>query len=306
MKVLGNVKKNALGGMFVGTLLVMSSLSMTGCLTDDKANDNVSISGLKVTPSSIKAGQTAEIEGSITSKAALTAVKVTVWKGSEEVTTGKGFTVTSTAPGADKLAWNLKSDGTIKIAVAGAATGDYTVKVVAVSGSDSASASADLTVTGTTVSATEFTLGSNQNAAGGSVDLDELKVYKHAEAKDISEKIDLYYAHSATDDKDKLFTPAQAKVSGFGATTNGPATWTTANATEFKAVTISESAFNAITTQEAIDALWTATSGMVDKSAEVSAGATFVVNTDKAKKVLIRVTAYAPGDAGTITVKGTK
>jgi len=39
MKVWGNVKKVTLGGMFIGAMMLASSLSVTGCLTDDKKDD---------------------------------------------------------------------------------------------------------------------------------------------------------------------------------------------------------------------------------------------------------------------------
>ncbi|MEO6096964.1 MAG: hypothetical protein ABIW76_15310 [Fibrobacteria bacterium] len=39
MNVLGNVKKFSLGGAFVGALVIAGSLSLTGCLTDDKKDD---------------------------------------------------------------------------------------------------------------------------------------------------------------------------------------------------------------------------------------------------------------------------
>ncbi|HKP98402.1 MAG TPA: hypothetical protein VJ385_21910 [Fibrobacteria bacterium] len=69
---------------------------------------------------------------------------------------------------------------------------------------------------------------------------------------------------------------------------------------------LTESAFAAITTQESIDALWAAGDIVTEGGDVVAEGATYVVNTDMAKKVLVRVTAYVAGDAGTITVKGTK
>ena len=40
MNVWGNVKKVSLGGMFVGAMMLASSLSITGCLTDDKKDDS--------------------------------------------------------------------------------------------------------------------------------------------------------------------------------------------------------------------------------------------------------------------------
>jgi hypothetical protein len=288
--------------------LLTSVLPFTGCMTDDSESENekVKIADLKVNPGSVKAGQFADVEGTLTSTNALTAINVTVWKGDLDVTTGLGFIVTQIALPAAKKAWSLKTDGNLRVAVGGqAATGDYTVKVVALSGTDSAVGKAVLKVTGTAVVTEELILGSNQNAKGGSVDLDLLKTYTHAEAKALSGKIDLYYAHAALTG-DRLFTPYQAKVSDFGAASNGPATWTTANETEFRTLTLSESAFAAISTQEAIDALWAGATPVTGGSAVVIEGSTFIVNTDLAKKVLIRVTAYAAGDAGTITVKGTK
>ena len=287
--------------------LLASALPFTGCMTDsDSDSGDVKIENLKVNPASVKAGQVADVEGTLTSKNALTDIDVTVWKGEQDVTTGMGFTVTQIDLPDAKKAWSLKTDGNLRVAVGGqAATGDYTVKVVARSGDDSAVGKTTLKITGTMVVAEEIILGSNQNAKGGSVDLDMLKTYTHAEAKPISGKIDLYYAHSILTG-DRLFTPEQAKDSEFGEDSNGPATWTTVNDTEFRRLTLSESAFSAISTQEAIDALWAGATPVTGGSAAVSEGATFIVNTDMAKKVLIRVTEYDEGDEGMITVKGTK
>jgi hypothetical protein len=287
--------------------LLAVALPFTGCMTDDKSeNEEVKITELKVNPVSVKAGQVADVEGTLTSENALSAINVSVWKGDQDVTTGQGFIVTQIALPDGKKAWSLKTDGNLRVAVGGqAATGDYTVKVVARSGADSAVGKTPLKVSGTAVVTEELILGSNQNAKGGSVDLDLLKTYAHAEAKALSDKIDLYYAHALLTG-DRLFTPSQAKTSGFGDTSNGPATWTTANNTEFRKLTLSESAFSAISTQEAIDALWAGAAPITGGSAEVDEGSTFIVNTDMAKKVLIRVTAYVEGETGTITVRGTK
>jgi hypothetical protein len=42
MNVWGNVKKLSLGGFIAGGLIIMSSFSVTGCLTDDKDDDTTS------------------------------------------------------------------------------------------------------------------------------------------------------------------------------------------------------------------------------------------------------------------------
>lgn len=287
--------------------LLTASLPFTGCMTDGESeNEKVKIADLNVNPASVKAGQVADVEGTLTSENALSAITVTVWKGDLDVTTGQGFVVTQIALPDSKKAWSLKTDGNLRVAVGGqAANGDYTVKVVARSGTDSAVGKAGFKVAGTVVITEELILGSNQNAKGGSVDLDLLKVYTHADAKAVSGKIDLYYAHSLLTG-DRLFTPFQAKQSGFGETSNGPATWTTANDTEFRKLTLSESAFSAVSTQEAIDALWAGGTVITGGSEAVNEGSTFIVNTEMAKKVLIRVTAYVEGESGTITVRGTK
>ncbi|MEO7424015.1 MAG: hypothetical protein ABI036_02445 [Fibrobacteria bacterium] len=302
--------KKILSGAGMASLLFASVAMFGGCLSDSGSSDDgkVKITDLKTTSASVAAGTSTAVEGTITSEAALTSISIKVWKGSTDVTTGAGFTVTQTQPTGSAKAWSLKTDGGAMIAVGGAAgVGDYTVKVTAKSGDDSAVASTTLAITGTAVTTEELTLGSNQNAVGGSVDLDDLKVYTHAQAEPISEKIDLYYAHALIGG-DKLFTPAQAKLSGFGDGTKGPADWddAKANATVFRKLDLSESAFSAITTQEAIDNLWAAGEAITGGSDEVEEGSTYIVNTDKAKKVLIRVTAYAAGETGTIKVRGTK
>jgi hypothetical protein len=286
--------------------LMMGSLALSGCLSNDAESGNVKIAGLKVTPAAVRAGQSVDVEGTVSSADGLTSVKITVWKGDSDVTVGKGFEVKISPLLGTVNALNLKTDAASGIAVGGAvAIGDYTVTVMAKSRSDSAVATTSLKVDGTAVVMEELTLGSNQNATGGSVDLDDLKVYTHEAAKAVSAKIDLYYAHSASGE-DKLFSPLEAMIAGFGVNTNGPSTWSIANATVFRKLDLTDSAFAAIATQESIDDLWTTGDLVASGSDAVAVGSTYIVNTDMAKKVLIRVTAYAAGDTGTITVKGTR
>lgn len=125
------------------------------------------------------------------------------------------------------------------------------------------------------------------------------------DAKAISEKIDLYYAHSALNE-DKIFAPLQAKISGFGLESSGPATWSIANATEFRKLTTTAPTFAAISTQQYIDVLWDGGILVKDGGDIVIKGATYIVNTDMAKKALIRVTVLVPGDTGFITIKGSR
>jgi hypothetical protein len=79
---------------------------------------------------------------------------VSIWKGTDDVTAGHGFSVTGTSLASALKAWSLKTDGNVKIAVDGAApVGGYIVKVTAKSGNDSAEATATLKVDGTVVTA---------------------------------------------------------------------------------------------------------------------------------------------------------
>lgn len=289
--------------------LLLGSLLLGGCLSDgdeENAGEGVKLTDVKLSPSTVKAGGSVEVEGTATFPAGLTKVEVTVWKGDSDVTVGKGFTVTQKPLDGAITGWDLKTDGKARIDLTeGVPIGDYTVKVLAKSNEDSTTAAVALKVDGTEVVMQEVTLGSNQNATGGSVDLDEMKVYIHAEAAPISDKIDLYYGHSATEG-DKLFSPLQASISGFGLSTGGPATWDKANATIFRKVTLSDTAFAAISTQEAIDDLWDEGTLVIGDGDVVAVGSTYIVNTDLAKKVLVRVTAYVEGDTGTLTIKGSK
>src|SRR6185369_1214510 len=45
MMVWANVKKVTLGGMFVGAMMLASSLTVTGCLTDDKKDTTTTTPG---------------------------------------------------------------------------------------------------------------------------------------------------------------------------------------------------------------------------------------------------------------------
>lgn len=134
------------------------------------------ISTFKVNPVSMYGGDSVDVEGMVSSTLGLTAIKISVWKGTEDVSIGKGFEVSQKGLGGTIKAWNLKTDDHTKIHVSPLTPlGDYTVKVVARSEKDSAVATSSLKVEGTLIVTTEITLGSNQNVLGGSVDLDNMK-----------------------------------------------------------------------------------------------------------------------------------
>ncbi|MDB5103055.1 MAG: hypothetical protein JWP91_744 [Fibrobacteres bacterium] len=56
MNVWGNVKKISVGGMFIGAMVVVGSLSLTGCLTDDKKDDTTPVAKDSVSTKSVTVG----------------------------------------------------------------------------------------------------------------------------------------------------------------------------------------------------------------------------------------------------------
>jgi len=145
------------------------------------------------------------------------------------------------------------------------------------------------------------TLGNVRNAQAGSIDLDDFSTYTHAAAKVISSRIDLYFGQDPTDKSDRIFTPAEAKLRGIGASNSGPATWPAARATPMKQIHLAQGQFDGITTQAEIDALWAA--GGELSSALAVAGNVFAAKTDAGKVIVFRLRSYVPGEAGSLTLE---
>jgi hypothetical protein len=207
------------------------------------------------------------------------------------------FTVALTNPTEKKADFT----GTIQ-ALAAATAGNYTFKVTATAGTANKFDTLSLVVTsaGTPVTVATVTLGSNNNAAAGSVDLDAMVIYKGAEAASKLADIDLCYAFSGTDNVDKLFSPAQAKASSFTFTS----TWTgTPNSTKF--YKLPGQSFDAITTVAQLEALWVEGSAQTASLAAVK-NDVFIAKTNLNKIVLLLINDQTPGASGTIVLKSAK
>jgi hypothetical protein len=189
------------------------------------------------------------------------------------------------------------------------ASGRYSVQLTATdkNGNTATSASLPLLIKGGTttpaITAATLTLGSNNNSNGGSLDADAMVNYKISEVTTaLQGEIDLYYGYSSTAAKDRFFTPAQAKASGF----NGISGWNVSSTVALYDLTsaVNEAAFNALTTQAAIDALFTGKVSVI--SVDASAGTVVGILTSKGAKRVIRVNSITTGAAGSVTIKGYK
>lgn len=189
-----------------------------------------------------------------------------------------------------------------------AVTGSYKIRLTATD-NDGLTSSKDLTfkqIDGTGASAltqATVTLGSNNNAtAGSSLDADAMASYKISEVTTaLQGEVDAYYAYSSTDKADKFFSPSQAKTSGF----DGIKNWAVSTSVQlYNLGTLTETAFAAVNSQAAIDALFTGKTAMV--SVNAAADVVVGIKTSKGAMRIIRVNAITPGAAGTVTIKGYK
>jgi hypothetical protein len=160
------------------------------------------------------------------------------------------------------------------------------------------------TPTGTAVTSTTVTLGSNDNATyGSSIDADAMVAYKISQITTtaLQGEVDAYYAYSSTAKADKFFSPSQAKTSGFDGIKNWSVSTTVAL---YNLGTMTSTAFAALTTQEAIDALFTGKSSVVsvDAASDVVVG----IKTSAGVYRVLHVDAITAGSTGTVTVKGYK
>lgn len=191
------------------------------------------------------------------------------------------------------------------------ASGTYTIKGV-LTGTDGSTLTKSFSIkaatggsTGTAVSSKSLTLGSNNNSNGGSLDADAMVNYKLSEVTTTAMQgdIDLYYGYSSTNSKDRFFTPAQAKASSF----NGIKDWTNIASIEiYDLGTMTQTAFDALATQEAIDALFTGKTKETDGSVDAAANVVVGIKTSKGAMRVIHVDAITGGASGTVTVKGYK
>jgi hypothetical protein len=272
---------------------------LSGCgLTNPSSNVDISISSVGAV---IAGGAAGQVEGKIEADSNITSVEIKVLNASDADVTAD-FTISFTSGYSGKKKADLKDDMSTTVAAkAGTAAGTYKLQITASAGSITSTSTKTFTVTagsGTPVTTYTLVAGANSNATlGSSIDLDEPKVMLMAEAGNNVSKIDLCYAYSTTGSVEKLFSPTQAKLSGY----TFAAGWASPNATKFAKLTMTVAEYNAITTREQILALTQPTTD--GASIACAADDVFIAITDQNAVVLILITGQTAGAAGSINLK---
>jgi hypothetical protein len=250
--------------------------------------------------SALQLNTTTAITGKITADENITGVQYSILNSSGAVATG--VTVTGPSVSGDK-SYEFKGQ-VLTIAVgATAAAGTYKLQLVVTAGPVATLAFA-FEVNGTTgpvgtpVTTAEVIAGANSNTAyGSSIDLDLGVAWKMADAATNVPKIDLCYAYAGVAGSEKLGTATWAKASLFDFAKN----WESPTSVKFYKQVMTSAQFDAITTKEQIPAFVETLATAA--SYEVAAGDVFLVKTTENVIALIRITAQAPGAAGTISIK---
>ncbi len=145
-------------------------------------------------------------------------------------------------------------------------------------------------------------LGAVNNAAGSFMSTQNGNVYTISTAKANSALIDLIYYYTATD-KATLAAPDDATAASIYNNANGPANWSTRNATRYSAAPLSnEASFNSITDGTAIT-LAQAVAPTATSAKSLVAGNVLNFVTGAGKKGQIYVQAVEAGESGKITVR---
>jgi hypothetical protein len=299
----------ALSGLMTGCFEDGSNESPT--ITDFRIAVSVGTDGTQSTTIDVTASTQAVVYGKYADDNAIKTVSVS-FKDPTGATVNPTVSKTGAAPGGK--AWNSNVDGKWVITpLTGLCNGEYTATATVTDDEGaSSSATAKFTITGAsttcggaveTIGDTTVTLGSNNNANGGSLDADEMRTYKISEVTStaIQGKIDLYYGYSSSATADRFFTPAQAKTSDY----NGIKDWTNIAAIEiYDLGTMTEAAFDAIDTETEIEAAFTGKTAESDGSVNAATGVVIGLKTSDDVMTLIRCTSINTGAAGTVQIKG--
>jgi|WetSurMetagenome_2_1015567.scaffolds.fasta_scaffold70055_1 hypothetical protein len=246
-------------------------------------------------------GDAAIVEGTIEADSIITDVDMTVLNSSDG-DFESSFTLNWTKGYSGKEKADLKGDmNTTVAAKPGTPAGTYKLKITASSGGITNSSTKEFTVTsvGTPVTVATVEAGANQNAIlGSSIDLDEPKVMLMQASTDNLSTVDICYAYSDTDGKEKLFSPHHAKASGYTFTTN----WGTPNETKFYKTFLTPTQYNEITTKEQIQAEWSEPESAAT-SIDCAEDDVFIAKTDQGAIVLMLITSQTPEATGKIDLK---
>ncbi len=296
--------KKASALLFVGLVTAFFAGCNTKSPTSPPSN-SVSFSNLAMKPDTIYAVASffGNVSGTMTGTSAITSYNLTVHdKNGSDVTTT--FTILNTI--VQNKVVDLKVDAGARIMARSAtARGKYHLIITAMIGSQSFSDSVAFTVTlQPDLYIDSVVAGSNQSVEGSSIDLDAPQIFTDSTSADNLSAIDLCYANSSGANGipagDYLFSPDQAKASGYAFTSS----WAgTPNSTAFyKVQNFTGADYDTVYTKAQIAALWTDPVGPTPY-ALCAQGDVFIARTDQGVIALIYITARTPGTAGTITMK---
>jgi hypothetical protein len=194
----------------------VSMMGMIGCGVVDPTNkDDVSI--VLGTVNAITAGASSTLTGTVTTNIEVTSTAAAV------TDSATGTTIATTVINAVPVSLNGKKDKQdLSVAIttfAATPAGTYKLSVTIEAGTASQTKYVYFKVNNTVVvpnpatKSAALTMGSNQNNAGGSINLDIPQLYTGAQAASGISTIDLCYANTSSGDK--LGTPSWAKASTF-------------------------------------------------------------------------------------------
>lgn len=304
----------------LASVFALSGL-MTGCF-EDGSNESPTITDFRIAVSvGTDGAQSSTIDVTASTQAVVygkyaddNAIKTVSISFKDPTGTAVSPTVSKTGAAPGGKAWNSNVDGKWVITpLTGLCNGEYTATATVTDDEGaSSSATAKFTITGAattcsgsgiTIGDTTVTLGSNDNANGGSLDADEMSTYKISQVTStaIQGSIDLYYGYSSAAKTDRFFTPAQAKASLF----TGIKDWTNTAAIEiYNLGTMTEANFDAIDTEAEIEAAFSGKTAETDGSVDAAAGVVIGLKTSEGTMTLIRCTSITAGAAGTVQIKG--
>lgn len=287
---------------FVGAVSLVALMFFVGCdileTNEDEANIIITAIG------EVAIGSTQEVTGEISTSPGITSSGITITiENSSGADVSGSFAISQTNISAETEKIDIENDLALKFTPqSGVAGGTYNLKIKVIAGSAEVSKVESFTVPGgvqpAELTAKTVELGSwNNDALGSSLDADDMSVYLKSAAAGISSKIDIWYSNEARYGRgaNVLYSPKQAGLAG-----HPPKDWTTQNETQMAVVSVS---FSSITTQDALDALWAATTAK-NQLIRATTNDVIVLKTNTGAIRLLQFVSGDATDAGKAVIKG--
>ncbi len=297
-KALTSISMLGIAGMFV------LNLSSCDALGPEENDDNASVSIKQIENVTFSGGAetaTRPLDGEIKGDPQINDVVFSIIYEGEDVTE-EGHIIIDQGEFVYENKKKVDLDAISLIINNTACNGTYTLKIDVTAGSAPGGNSTSFTVSGATACGEQpeeqlqevtVTVGNQDAGPGSALDVDSMKVHQSSDAKNsasIQEAVDVWFG--IVESNASMMAPASAP-SGFATSS-----WTVKNATAFQKVTV---AFDEITTQSQIDALW---SGSGSSLVTIAAGDVFVVQTVEGNNRLLKIVSASDATTGTAEVTG--